>query len=90
LFDELGALLGLAPDAIGASEGEQRMSTMQTLATAAGDGGAVTVRLDSQTRAQLAALAVKDRRPMAAMARLILIDALKDRAALTNGGEPCR
>jgi hypothetical protein len=51
----------------------------QFMSTATSERSQVTIRLDAVTRAQLERDAAADRRPVSALARLILIDALRDR-----------
>ena len=48
---------------------------------ASDDGGKVTVRVDAELRARLAAEAAQDRRPVASMAKLLIEDALAARAS---------
>jgi len=48
----------------------------------------VTVRLDAVTRDKLEREAAADRRPVASLARLLIVDALRDRER--QEGEPCR
>ena len=49
------------------------------MSTALNERGQVTVRLDGPTWARLEREALQDRRPVASLARLLIVDALADR-----------
>ena len=51
------------------------------MSTALNERGQVTVRLDGPTWARLEREALQDRRPVASLARLLIVDALADREA---------
>jgi hypothetical protein len=49
------------------------------MSTTLNERGSVTIRLDVKTMGKLAREAAQDRRPVASLARLLIVDALADR-----------
>jgi hypothetical protein len=49
------------------------------MSTATSERGSVTIRLDAVTRDKLEREAARDRRPVSSLARLLIVDALRER-----------